>query len=269
MDRPAPFCREAGEGPTVICLHSNASHSGQWRPLMDRLAARFHVVAIDSYGAGKTADWRSEREISFADEVELLEPVLARASRPAVLVGHSYGAAVAFKAALLHPGRFAGIAAYEPTLFSLVNRVAPADVDGIRHTADAAGDLLDHGDLEGAARCFIDFWMGSGSWDRMPAERKRPVMQSVGAVRRWKHACFSEEATAEDFRRLSLPVLCMAGGRSPRSSRSVVELLLEKLPAAERKEFPDLGHMGPVTHPAIVDAEIEGFLDRLQERTVD
>ena len=37
---PVPFIREAGAGPGVVCLHSNASSSGQWRALMERLALR-------------------------------------------------------------------------------------------------------------------------------------------------------------------------------------------------------------------------------------
>jgi len=47
------FCRVSGDGPGVVCLHSNASHSAQWRTLMERPAPRFHVVAPDGYGAGK------------------------------------------------------------------------------------------------------------------------------------------------------------------------------------------------------------------------
>ena len=47
------FYREAGSGPGVVCLHSNASSSTQWRGLMDMLAPKFHVLAADSYGAGK------------------------------------------------------------------------------------------------------------------------------------------------------------------------------------------------------------------------
>ncbi len=42
------FVREAGSGPAVICLHSNASTSGQWRGLMERLAPKFRVLAVDS-----------------------------------------------------------------------------------------------------------------------------------------------------------------------------------------------------------------------------
>jgi pimeloyl-ACP methyl ester carboxylesterase len=108
MTQVVPFFKEAGNGPTVLCLHSNASHSGQWRGLMDQLSDRFRVVAVDSWGSGRTAEWPSDRVIRLADEVELLQPLLDSASGPLHLVGHSYGAAVALKAALLHPGRFAG-----------------------------------------------------------------------------------------------------------------------------------------------------------------
>jgi len=45
-----PFFRESGAGPSVICLHATASSSGQWRALMDRLAGRFRVIAVDLYG---------------------------------------------------------------------------------------------------------------------------------------------------------------------------------------------------------------------------
>ena len=40
MQPAIPFFREAGAGPGVVCLHSNASNSNQWRSLMDTLAAR-------------------------------------------------------------------------------------------------------------------------------------------------------------------------------------------------------------------------------------
>jgi pimeloyl-ACP methyl ester carboxylesterase len=55
MNRPLPFVREFGAGGVdVVCLHSNASSSSQWRALGETLAARFHVVAVDGYDAGKS-----------------------------------------------------------------------------------------------------------------------------------------------------------------------------------------------------------------------
>src|SRR5262245_3906405 len=63
------FFREAGAGPGVVCLHSNASSSSQWRGLMDLLAPKFLVLAADSYGAGKSPAWPAGRRIGLRDEV--------------------------------------------------------------------------------------------------------------------------------------------------------------------------------------------------------
>jgi pimeloyl-ACP methyl ester carboxylesterase len=92
MRQLEPFFREAGSGPGVVCIHANASTSGQWRGLMELLAPKFHVLAPDSYDSGKSPHWDSDRIIHLRDEVALIDPVLARAGSPLALVGHSYGA---------------------------------------------------------------------------------------------------------------------------------------------------------------------------------
>lgn len=53
MTAAVPYWREAGSGPAIVCLHSNASVSGQWRMLMTRLADRYRVLAPDAYGSGR------------------------------------------------------------------------------------------------------------------------------------------------------------------------------------------------------------------------
>jgi pimeloyl-ACP methyl ester carboxylesterase len=140
MPRLQPFYRDAGSGPGVVCLHANASSSAQWRGLMDQLAPTHRLLAPDSYGSGKSPDWHSDREIALRDEVQFIEPVLALAGAPFALVGHSYGAAVALMAALLHPGRVRALAVYEPTLFAVVDTTGPPPhgTEGIRD-AVAAG----------------------------------------------------------------------------------------------------------------------------------
>ena len=260
-----PYVREAGAGPTVLCLHSNASHSGQWRGLMELLSDRFRVVAVDSYGAGKSPEWPSDREITLADEVDLIEPLLASVPEGVHLVGHSYGAAIALKAALMHPTRVRSLALYEPTIFALVDRDSPRPnaTEGIQHAVRNAAACLDRGDAEGAARAYIDFWMGEGSFDRTPVERRGPIVEACRNVRRWAFALVKEPATLEEFRRIKVPVLYMVGGKSPASSRSVAERLVAVLPDARRAEFPELGHMGPVTNAQPVSAAIVAFLDQV------
>jgi alpha-beta hydrolase superfamily lysophospholipase len=43
---------EAGHGPTVVLPHGYTETSRMWRPLIPRLAARFHVIAPDLPGIG-------------------------------------------------------------------------------------------------------------------------------------------------------------------------------------------------------------------------
>ena len=268
MTSPEPFFREAGSGPGVVCMHSNASTSGQWSALTERLAADFHVLAVDSYGAGKSPEWPSDRVITLRDEVALIEPVLAKAGAPLVLVGHSYGAGIALVAALDRPDRVRGLALYEPTLFSVIEADAPPpnDADGIRDAVAAAAAALDAGDRDAAAEHFIDYWMGPGSWRRTPGKRQPQVAAAVVNVRRWKHALFTEPTPLAAFRGLDVPVLYMTGGRSTAAARGVARLLCSALPRVERLEFDDAGHMGPITHPGPVNDAIAQFLARLPAR---
>ncbi len=264
MHQPTPFFREAGAGPGVVCTHANASSSAQWRGLLDRLAPNFHVLAPDSYDAGKSPPWPSDRVISLGDEVALIEPVLTRAGSPLALVGHSYGAAVALIAAQANPGRVRAMALFEPTLFALLDAQTPApnEADGIRETAAQASLALDAGKPGAAAEHFIDYWMGAGAWQQTPEARKPAIATSVTNVRRWAHALFTEPTPLAAFRALDIPVLYMVGKRSTASAHGVARLLASALPRVELVEFEHLGHMGPVTHPEQVNEVIQQFLER-------
>ncbi len=265
MPSEQPYFRDAGSGPGVVCIHSNASSSAQWRGLMDRLSQSHRVIAPDLYGAGKSADWHSEREITLRDEVNFIEPVFALAGTPFTLVGHSYGAAVALIAALANPHRVRALALYEPTLFALVDaqHPPPNGADGIREAVFAASAALDAGDRDVAAEHFIDFWMGVGNWKSTPPQRKPAIADAVANVRRWSHALFTESTPADAFAALNIPILYMLGGSSPESAHAVARALVPALARVKVVEFPGLGHMAPVTHPEAINAEIEKFLGEI------
>jgi pimeloyl-ACP methyl ester carboxylesterase len=260
-----PHVREAGSGPAVVCLHCNGASGGQWTGLMARLGAHYRVVAPDLYGSGASPAWDGPRLRTLGDELDLIEPVLHEAGDGVVLVGHSHGAAVALAAALRHPRRVRALALYEPTLFALVDRACapPNGADGIRLACRAAKEALARGDAGEAARHFIDFWGGPGSWDRTPQARRPAIEQAVRDVAHWEHALFTEPRTAADFAALEVPVLYLTGSDSPASARAVADVLLPALPRVRHHDLPGLGHMGPVTHAALVNEQIAGFLATL------
>lgn len=262
MNGPVPHTREAGAGATVLCLHSNASASAQWRGLMEVLAPRFRAVAPDLLGAGRSPAWPDDEPGRLACEIDLLAPVLAAAGPRFHLVGHSYGAALATRIAVQMPQRVASLVLYEPTLFVLLDEEQPgsAAAAGIRDAAAAAAAAVARGDLDGAGCAFIDFWLGAGAWHAMPAERRATVAASMRPMARWAHALFAETLKLADLAALRQPVLLLGGGTSPPAASEVLRLLRQALPRAESVVFPDLGHMGPVTHAGPVNQAIERFL---------
>jgi pimeloyl-ACP methyl ester carboxylesterase len=263
MSPVTPFFREAGAGPGVVCIHANASSSGQWRSLLEALSPKFHVLAADSYGSGKSPPW-PRADGWLRDEVALLDPVFERAGDPFVLVGHSYGGAIALIAALAQPQRVRALAVYEPTLFSLIEADSPSpnDAEGIKSAVREATAYLDAGEPRRAAERFIDFWMGTGSWSRMPEARQEPIVKSIVCIPAWSNALLREPSPLEAFRDLKLPILYMTGSESPASSLGVARLLTPILPNVEVIDFKGLGHMGPVTHPEPVNRAIARFLER-------
>ena len=257
-----PYFREAGAGPGVVCVHANASTSSQWRALMETLASGFHMLAPDTHGAGKGPAWPVDRPLALREEVALLEPVFARAGTPFSLVGHSYGGAVALVAAVQAPQRVRALVLYEPTLFALVDAAFPPpnDADGIRQTVERAGAALATGNRGAAAEHFIDYWMGVGAWHATPQSRRSAIEGAVVNVQGWGRALFAEPTPLNALGALTMPVLLMVGQDSPASARAVAWLLAQTLPRVQTLEFEGLGHMGPITHPEVVNPAIQEFL---------
>lgn len=257
------FVREAGTGPTVVCIHASASSSAQWRPLMDRLAGRFRTLAVDLYGSGKSPRWPDVRALSLADEVALLEPVLAAAGDRFHVVGHSYGGAVALKAALADPDRLRSLVVYEPVLFSVLlaedaTQPAAREIVAVRDDTVAA---LQGGNPGAAVARFLDYWVGAGTWAGLPEGRRNAVATAMDGLTAEWHAAFTEQTPLSAFASLDVPTLCLTGSDSPAASRGVARLLTKVMPRVTDVEIAGVGHMGPVTHPERINALIERHLE--------
>ena len=260
-----PFVREAGAGAAVVCLHSSASSSAQWRPLMDRLAGRFRVLAPDLYGSGKSPGWPEGRALSLDDEVGLLEPVFSSVGDRFHLIGHSYGGAVALRASLVHRERIESLVLIEPVLFAILvaedpDQPAAREIAAVRDATTAA---VERGDPTRSAECFVDYWTGPGAWAGTPDERRGVIAKAMPKVRAEWHAVFTEPTPLAAFARLDVETTLIVGSESPASSKGVARLLGWTLPRVTVIELRGVGHMAPVTHPGPVNAAIASHLERV------
>lgn len=102
---------EAGEGPLALMVHGFPELWYSYRHQLPALAdAGFHAVAIDRRGHGQSdapyeIEAYSMRE-HVADNIGILD---ALEEKTAVVVGHDWGAPIAWNSAFLHPERFRGV----------------------------------------------------------------------------------------------------------------------------------------------------------------
>lgn len=248
---------ESGAGPAVVCLHSSGSASSQWRRLLESGAPGRRFVAFDFHGHGRSPEQPPGYDLSV--ESGAVWKAVSSFREPVHLVGHSYGGAVAVDLALRHAGRIASLTLYEPVLFTALagEEAAYREIAtvGLGIVRDARA-----GDLEGATQAFIDYWNGAGAWRAMPAGQQERARARIVPVARHFEALFASGLTLERLRALQVPTLLLGGDRSPAAARAVCARLAT-LACVKARTLHGLGHMGPVTHPAEVNAVIAAHLD--------
>ncbi|MBR1220201.1 alpha/beta hydrolase [Bradyrhizobium sp. U87765 SZCCT0131] len=106
------FIRENGTGPLVLLCHGWPELSYSWRHQLTALAgAGYHVVAPDMRGYGRTsAPPDIEAYTIFHLVGDMVALVEALGERQAVIIGHDWGAPVAWHAALFRPDVFTAVA---------------------------------------------------------------------------------------------------------------------------------------------------------------
>ena len=106
------FLLEQGEGPLVVLCHGWPELSYSWRHQIPALAAAgFHVVAPDMRGFGRTSAPADIEAYSIFHNVgDMVALVAALGEKQAVIVGHDWGAPVAWHAAMFRPDIFTKVA---------------------------------------------------------------------------------------------------------------------------------------------------------------
>ncbi|EKS39889.1 alpha/beta fold hydrolase [Afipia broomeae] len=105
------FVTERGSGPLVLLCHGWPELSHSWRHQLPAIAAAgFHVVAPDMRGFGRTSAPESIDAYSIFDMVgDMVALVAALGETKAIIIGHDWGAPVAWHAALFRPDIFTAV----------------------------------------------------------------------------------------------------------------------------------------------------------------
>jgi len=248
---------------TAVLLHSSASTANQWRDLQALLKPGRTVATPEQWGCGATSPWSGGRPFALSEEARPVIELIAAAGQPVHLVGHSYGGGVALHIARRRPDLLASLTLIEPTAFHLLKGGAAEDQAAYREIVSVAEPIclsvISGRGRDGMAR-FVDYWNGAGTWDGMPRDRQDTLVARAAKVPLDFRALMHEEATAGDFRSMTVPTLLVRGTTSPRPAIRVTEVLSRTLPRCTTIRVAGAGHMVPLTHAKDVNPLIRDFV---------
>ena len=219
-------------GPTILCVHGMTSSRKSWLRLANHLCDRYRVLAYDQRGHGNSASVRGP--MSLERGVRDLENVASAVGAVDVLVGHSWGGAVAILGGEELDVR--GVAAVDPMIVQVDKAWYDEYVAELDDTLALAGEDRD-------ARVRDDF----RDWDPLDVEGKVHAMHAMTsgpiASLYTDNAAGSWDLRDEiaDYRKPLL--LAMAGREGSIVPASVVDEVRARHPASVRiVSFEDQGH---------------------------
>jgi pimeloyl-ACP methyl ester carboxylesterase len=266
------FYREVGnpEAPHLLLLHGFPSSSHMFRDLIPRLADRFHAVAPDLPGFGRTAmRARDQFEYSFDNLARVVERFteLVGLDRFALYV-FDYGAPTGFRIAMRHPERIAAIIsqngnAYEEGLSEGWNPIraywrdpTPANREALRTflTPEATIWQYIHGVPDATAvspdgYALDDFYLARPGADEIQLDLFRDYASNVALY-----------PAFQDYFRKHRPRFLAAWGRNdPFFLPAGAEAFRRDIPGADIRFF-ETGHFALETHAGPIAEAIREFL---------
>jgi haloalkane dehalogenase len=180
---------DVGAGPPVVLIHGDVMSSLLWHRLIPHLSDHHRVIAVDLIGAGNSDKLRGSRagSYSFDTHVRYLGGLLDQLDLGdrVVLVGHDWGANLAFDWAMSHEGRVSGIAFTEPVLppfeWSDWPPMARTAFEHIR-TEQGERDVLQHNYFVEWARPQLEHVVSAAEWAQIvrpyatAGEARRPTV---------------------------------------------------------------------------------------------
>jgi magnesium chelatase accessory protein len=247
----------------LLLIHGTGAASHSWRDVMPLLAEHFTVVAPDMPGHGFTRGRISGGQ-SLPGMARVLGEMLDTLGlgAPAMIVGHSAGAAIGIRL-VLDQGLDAPIVGLNPALLpfpGLAARLFPAMARALFVNPFTAMIFAQIASSEGEVARFLAKSTGSQLDSRGIALYHRLFRTTdhcagaIGMMANW-----DLDSLSADLPSVAAQVLLVHGGRDTAIPRDSVERAASLMPHAAMQTLPDLGHLAHEENPALLAAMILEF----------
>lgn len=260
---------ERGRGAPVLFVHGSLGDYRLWGGQLAPFAERHRAVAYSRRYHWPNAQPGEGATYPLAQHVADLGALIeALGLAPAHVVGSSYGALTALTLAAERPALVRSLVLGEPPLLPWLAGLpgGPALLEAFMAAAfGPAQRAFARGEAEMGIRLFLDGVVGAGTFDQLPPEMRRAVLDNAAEMRA-ETVTPPEEyfpaLSAADVGRLATPTLLVQGEVSPPMFGRITEALARALPDAERATIPAASHLMHVQDPPAYNAAVLAFFAR-------
>jgi len=238
-----------GSGPPLVLVHGSFSdHITNWQECKDLLAERFTVYAMARRGRGESSVTSGH---TLDDESDDTVGVLRAVGEPAFILGHSYGAVCALRAAVRAPETISKLVLYEHPKQGLFTHEIVDPLEAFAARKDWDGLVESFMRMLEVPQEEIDEIKTTPFWSVWITD----APATLNDLRAVQHLRFN----AEDYRSLTMPVQLIVGSESPRENY-VTDPLAAVLPNARVTTLEGTAHEGMTMVPEQFVAKVSEFL---------
>lgn len=264
---------EQGNGQPVVLVHGGLSDYRMWEGQMEPFSEKYHVIAYSrryAYPNETSDDSAGYNVVPHAKDLAAFIQTLDVG--PVHLVGHSYGAYTALFTAMEHPELVKSLILGEPPVMSLLTRTEEGNellYDFQINTVLPSAQALERGDQLKGLNVFLDSVMNDENfYDKLAPEVQEQVNDNIlelkGIVCPKILFLFSPFITVDEIRKVQAPTLLIAGEKSPRFFRVIIEEQEKCLQHVERVVIPGASHEMEMDNPQAFNEAILDFLNKHQ-----
>jgi esterase len=230
---------EHGAGEPILCIHGGGSSALMWTDAFSELAKLGRVIAYDRRGCTRSERPQPYERTTLGEQADDAAALLEHlGAEPAVVIGRSYGGAVAVELALRDPGAVRALALLEGDALGLT----PAGLAWTTELRDGLREVAARDGAEAAPEALFDRVMGTGVWESLPKDARELLSQNGEALLAELEYVDQPNPAAEAFAGIEQPVLLVAASDSPPEQRAMTEAMAAALPNA-RTETVEGGHL--------------------------
>jgi 2-hydroxymuconate-semialdehyde hydrolase len=247
-----------GAGDPVVLLHGSYSGRDAFKRQVPLLTDHFRLILRDLRGHnGAELRIPDDYAIETTEIDDLLAVLDAEGIDRAHLVGHSYGAAIAFAFARRHPDRARRLVLIEPPYFDLLPpdlyRDCTSHVRGIIDLAEREGPLA-------ASRAVFTYVLGPG-WDRAARPALLAQMEAAAPLCPYfQRSLLTLRVADEDIARPPVPTMYIHGRETEEIHTAMYRRIAELRPGAPDLIVEGAGHAVHLQRAAIVGEATLSFL---------